>query len=29
VVRFAQVALKYEMAVTAPDKQMMLKQCGG
>ncbi|MDX3634468.1 HNH endonuclease family protein [Streptomyces europaeiscabiei] len=29
VVRFAQVALKYEMPVTAPDKQMMLKQCGG
>lgn len=28
-VRFAQVALKYEMPVTAPDKQMMLKQCGG
>lgn len=29
VIRFAQVALKYEMAVTAPDKQMMLRQCGG
>ncbi|MEU7103793.1 HNH endonuclease family protein [Streptomyces stramineus] len=28
-VRFAQVALKYEMPVTAPDKQTMLKQCGG
>ncbi|WP_264923981.1 HNH endonuclease family protein [Streptomyces sp. A012304] len=28
-VRFAQVALKYEMPVTAPDKQMMLRQCGG
>lgn len=28
-VRFAQVALKYEMPVTAPDKQMMLKRCGG
>lgn len=28
-VRFAQVALKYEMAVTAPDKRMMLEQCGG
>ncbi|MFF1920499.1 HNH endonuclease family protein [Streptomyces sp. NPDC058221] len=27
-VRFAQVAVKYEMPVTAPDKQMMLKQCG-
>lgn len=28
-VRFAQVALKYEMPVTAPDKRMMLRQCGG
>ncbi|MEW2554232.1 DUF1524 domain-containing protein [Streptomyces zhihengii] len=28
-VRFAQVALKYEMAVTAPDKRTMLAQCGG
>ncbi|MFV0135419.1 HNH endonuclease family protein [Streptomyces sp. HMX87] len=28
-VRFAQVALKYEMPVTAPDKRMMLEQCGG
>ncbi|WP_031481407.1 HNH endonuclease family protein [Streptomyces bicolor] len=28
-VRFAQVALKYGLAVTAPDKAMMLKQCGG
>ncbi|MEV5437903.1 HNH endonuclease family protein [Streptomyces sp. NPDC052682] len=28
-VRFAQVALKYELPVTAPDKQMMLQQCGG
>ncbi|MGC0340158.1 HNH endonuclease family protein [Streptomyces sp. SLBN-8D4] len=28
-VRFAQVALKYEMPVTAPDRQMMVKQCGG
>lgn len=28
-VRFAQVALKYEMAVTTADKAMMLKQCGG
>ncbi|MFI9822975.1 HNH endonuclease family protein [Streptomyces sp. NPDC052013] len=28
-VRFAQVALKYEMPVTAPDKKMMLRQCGG
>ncbi|MEV6108704.1 HNH endonuclease family protein [Streptomyces sp. NPDC051940] len=27
-VRFAQVALKYELAVTAPDKAMMLRQCG-
>ncbi|WP_369223197.1 HNH endonuclease family protein [Streptomyces sp. R39] len=27
-VRFAQVALKYELPVTAPDKTMMLKQCG-
>lgn len=26
-VRFAQVALEYEMPVTAPDKQMMLRQC--
>ncbi|MDL5202027.1 HNH endonuclease family protein [Streptomyces sp. ALI-76-A] len=29
VVRFAQVAAKYEMPVTAPDQRMMLKQCGG
>jgi hypothetical protein len=29
VVRFTQVALKYELAVTAPDRQMMLEQCGG
>ncbi len=29
VVRFAQVSLKYEMPVTAPDKEMMLRQCGG
>nr|WP_180218292.1 HNH endonuclease family protein [Streptomyces albus] len=28
-VRFAQVALKYELAVTAPDKRAMLTQCGG
>ncbi|MFF4035740.1 HNH endonuclease family protein [Streptomyces sviceus] len=28
-VRFAQVAIKYEMPVTAPDKEMMLRQCGG
>ncbi|SDD00403.1 Protein of unknown function [Streptomyces prasinopilosus] len=28
-VRFAQVAVKYEMAVTAADKEMMLRQCGG
>lgn len=28
-VRFAQVSLKYELPVTAPDKQMMLRQCGG
>lgn len=28
-VRFAQVALKYEMPVTAADKATMLKQCGG
>ncbi|WP_149828695.1 HNH endonuclease family protein [Streptomyces tailanensis] len=28
-VRFAQVAIKYEMPVTAADKQMMLRQCGG
>jgi hypothetical protein len=28
-VRFAQVSLKYELPVTAPDKDMMLKQCGG
>ncbi|NED85361.1 HNH endonuclease [Streptomyces sp. SID11233] len=27
-VRFAQVAEKYELPVTAPDKEMMLKQCG-
>ncbi len=28
-VRFAQVAEKYEMPVTAPDKETMLQQCGG
>ncbi|MFJ8083726.1 HNH endonuclease family protein [Streptomyces sp. NPDC096205] len=28
-VRFAQVARKYELAVTAPDKSAMLRQCGG
>ncbi|MFG3308363.1 HNH endonuclease family protein [Streptomyces wuyuanensis] len=28
-VRFAQVALKYELPVTAADKRMMLSQCGG
>ncbi|GFH37278.1 HNH endonuclease family protein [Streptomyces pacificus] len=28
-VRFAQVALKYELPVTAADKRMMLRQCGG
>ncbi|MCX2926543.1 HNH endonuclease family protein [Streptomyces sp. NEAU-W12] len=28
-VRFAQVAVKYEMPVTADDKEMMLRQCGG
>ncbi|MFF5446961.1 HNH endonuclease family protein [Streptomyces sp. NPDC012888] len=28
-VRFAQVALKYELPVTAPDKAAMLAQCGG
>ncbi|MES4906716.1 MULTISPECIES: HNH endonuclease family protein [unclassified Streptomyces] len=28
-VRFAQVAIKYQMPVTEPDKQMMLRQCGG
>ncbi|MFE6104588.1 HNH endonuclease family protein [Streptomyces laurentii] len=28
-VRFAQVAHKYRMPVTAPDKQAMLSQCGG
>ncbi|WP_217164684.1 HNH endonuclease family protein [Streptomyces sp. AC512_CC834] len=27
-VRFTQVALKYELPVTAPDKTIMLKQCG-
>ncbi|MFD3521472.1 HNH endonuclease family protein [Streptomyces sp. NPDC058653] len=27
-VRFAQVALRYEMPVTAPDRQVMLRQCG-
>ncbi|MBQ1099300.1 HNH endonuclease [Streptomyces sp. b94] len=27
-VRFAQVAVKYELAVTAPDRQAMLRQCG-
>ncbi|GGK09780.1 lipoprotein [Streptomyces camponoticapitis] len=29
VVRFAQVALKYEMPVTAPDKRVMEAQCAG
>lgn len=28
-VRFAQVALKYDLAVTPADKSAMLKQCGG
>ncbi|MCI0382990.1 HNH endonuclease family protein [Streptomyces sp. CNQ085] len=28
-VRFAQVALEYEMPVTAADKETMLRQCGG
>ncbi|MBD9732296.1 HNH endonuclease [Streptomyces sp. H28] len=28
-VRFAQVAVKYEMPVTTADKEMMLRQCGG
>ncbi|WP_443050718.1 HNH endonuclease family protein [Streptomyces sp. H27-D2] len=28
-VRFAQVSLKYDLPVTAPDKRMMLTQCGG
>lgn len=28
-VRFAQAALKYELSVTASDKGMMLRQCGG
>ncbi|MFE2265623.1 HNH endonuclease family protein [Streptomyces griseosporeus] len=28
-VRFAQVAVKYDLAVTPADKAMMLKQCGG
>jgi hypothetical protein len=28
-VRFAQVALKYDLAVTTADKAAMLKQCGG
>ncbi|WKX16150.1 HNH endonuclease family protein [Streptomyces sp. NL15-2K] len=28
-VRFTQVALKYELSVTAPDRQMMLRQCQG
>jgi Protein of unknown function (DUF1524) len=27
-VRFAQVALEYELPVTGPDKNMMLRQCG-
>ncbi|MEV4976837.1 HNH endonuclease family protein [Streptomyces scopuliridis] len=27
-VRFAQAALSYDMPVTAPDEQMMLRQCG-
>lgn len=29
VVRFAQVAKKYELSVTAADKQVMARQCGG
>jgi hypothetical protein len=29
VVRFAQVSLKYDLPVTAPDKETMLRQCGG
>ncbi|MEW2520295.1 HNH endonuclease family protein [Actinacidiphila alni] len=29
VVRFAQVSLKYDLPVTAPDKKMMLSLCGG
>lgn len=29
VVRFAQVALKYELPVTASDKEAMVRQCGG
>ncbi|MFF1959074.1 HNH endonuclease family protein [Streptomyces sp. NPDC058220] len=29
VVRFAQVSLKYDLPVTAPDKKTMLTQCGG
>ncbi|MEU3184338.1 HNH endonuclease family protein [Streptomyces sp. NPDC006923] len=29
VVRFAQVSLKYELPVTAADKRMMQRQCGG
>lgn len=29
VVRFAQVALKYDLPVTKPDKAIMLKQCKG
>ncbi|WSZ02034.1 HNH endonuclease family protein [Streptomyces sp. NBC_00872] len=28
-VRFAQVAVKYELSVTSADKSMMLRQCGG
>ena len=28
-VRFAQVAVEYEMPVTPADKRMMLEQCGG
>ncbi|GGX25857.1 HNH endonuclease family protein [Streptomyces lomondensis] len=28
-VRFAQVSLKYDLPVTAADKRMMLRQCGG
>jgi uncharacterized protein DUF1524 len=28
-VRFTQVALEYELPVTAPDKRTMLRQCGG
>ncbi|WP_031048862.1 GmrSD restriction endonuclease domain-containing protein, partial [Streptomyces olivaceus] len=28
-VRFAQVSLKYDLPVTAADKEMMLRQCAG